>query len=51
MRKNNSLDALMNPVDADGQSPEFEPGATTGCSRTDALWLAEFPVSSTAAKK
>ena len=47
MKENNSLEALINPGDADdffdiAKLPEFEPSVTSGYSRTDALWLAEF---------
>src|SRR5438128_392078 len=47
MKENDSLDTLINPGEADDffdivNLPEFEPGATTEYSRTNALWLAEF---------
>ena len=47
MKENNSFDALMDPGEADdffdtADLREFEPGATMGYSRTNAVWLAEF---------
>jgi len=47
MKENNSFEALMNPGEADdffdiANLSEFQPGATAGYSRINALWLAEF---------
>jgi hypothetical protein len=47
MKENRSREALMDPGEAEdffdiADLREFEPSATTGYSRTNALWLAEF---------
>ena len=47
MKEHNSLEALMDPGEADdffdiADLREFEPGATAGYRRTNALRLAEF---------
>jgi triacylglycerol lipase len=47
MKENNSLEALMNPGEAEdffdiASLAEFESGTTTVYGRTNALWLAEF---------
>lgn len=47
MKENNSLEALINPGDAEdyfdiANLPEFDPHITTEYGRRNALWLAEF---------